>query len=129
VRALLRLLVLWAAEAVALGAEGRHELETGTVTGRDPLAPYGSRAAGHLRRELAFENAPDILVMSAYDPETAEVQAFEELVGSHGGLGGPQARPFLLHPVRFPLPDGELVGAGTVHRLLRSWLALDEPSA
>ena len=29
--------------------------------------------------------------------------AFEELVGSHGGMGGPQNRPFLLHPAELTL--------------------------
>ena len=45
-----------------------------------------------------MEHAPDLLLISQYDPELGEVAAFEELVGSHGGLGGPQTEPFILHP-------------------------------
>ncbi len=48
--------------------------------------------------------------------------AFEELVGSHGGLGGTQSHPFLLHPVSLAVPEQELVGAEAVHRELRRWL-------
>ena len=51
-----------------------------------------------------------------------EVAAFEELVGSHGGMGGTQSFPFLLHPLELELSDAELVGAEAVHRELRRWL-------
>ena len=39
----------------------------------------------------------------------------------HGGLGGPQTRPFILYPASFPLPDEPIVGAAAVHGLLRGW--------
>ena len=39
----------------------------------------------------------------------------------HGGLGGPQTRPFVLHPAELPAPDGAIVGAATVHGLLAGW--------
>jgi hypothetical protein len=42
-------------------------------------------------------------------------------VGSHGGLGGPQSRGFLLHPADLPAPE-EIVGAEALHRVLRGWL-------
>ena len=41
-----------------------------------------------LKREDAMTHAPDLLLLSQYDPEMGEVAAFEELIGSHGGLGG-----------------------------------------
>jgi hypothetical protein len=65
------------------------------------------------------------MVNSACDPTTGAVHAFEEQIGSHGGLGGAQSRPFLLWPVELtpPAPDGEpLTGAEQVHRVLRRWL-------
>ena len=62
------------------------------------------------------------MVNSTYWHDLDEVAAFEELVGSHGGMGGTQAYPFLLHPVELALPDEQLVGAEAVHRELRRWL-------
>jgi uncharacterized membrane protein YvlD (DUF360 family) len=107
---------------VVLGAEGTHDLATQQVDGADPLAPYGPRAAQHVARTAAFPHCPDILVNSAFWEQTAEVAAFEELVGSHGGLGGGQAHPFLLAPATLPLPAEEIVGAAHVHHVLRGWM-------
>ena len=61
------------------------------------------------------------MVNSFYDPVTEEGCAFEELISFHGGLGGPQTRPFLLHPAAPPVPAEPLVGAEAIHRLLRGW--------
>ncbi|MEV7416269.1 phage holin family protein [Streptomyces sp. NPDC089919] len=85
------------------------------------LAPFGPGAAGAVRRTDSFPHVADVMVNSAYFPETGEVHAFEEQIGSHGGLGGEQGRPFLLWPVELSAP-GEPVGAERVHRVLRRWL-------
>jgi hypothetical protein len=50
------------------------------------------------------------------------VAAFEELIGSHGGLGGDQTRPFILHPADWSV-EGELVGAPAIYTQVCSWLA------
>ena len=73
---------------LAIGNEGIHYLKDNTVEGKDPLVNFGSRAVEHLIRTNSFEYTPDILVNSLYDSEKDEVAAFEELIGSHGGLGG-----------------------------------------
>jgi uncharacterized membrane protein YvlD (DUF360 family) len=108
--------------AVVLGARGRHLLDRGIVEGEDPLAPFGPRAADHVRRSDRFERCPDVVVNSTYWEDVDEVAAFEELVGSHGGLGGSQALPFVLHPSRLAWPEQQVVGAGTVHRIFCGWL-------
>ncbi|WP_367319840.1 alkaline phosphatase family protein [Streptomyces sp. HUAS ZL42] len=90
-----------------------------------PLEVFGPGAADVVRRTHTFPNTADIMVNSAYDPADGEVLAFEEQIGSHGGLGGAQAKPFLLSPLAFsaPVGDGEtLAGAEHVHRVLRRWL-------
>ncbi|MGV9453512.1 phage holin family protein [Streptomyces sp. NPDC003635] len=90
-----------------------------------PLAAFGPGAAEVVRRTHSFPHTADVMVNSMYDPADGEVLAFEEQIGSHGGLGGAQGRPFLLSPLALstPVEDGtELVGAEQVHRVLRRWL-------
>jgi hypothetical protein len=109
---------------VVLGAGGaEHRLASATVAGDDPLAPFSANAPAHLRRSDSFEHVADIMVGAFYDPDLDESCAFEELISFHGGLGGPQTRPFILHPPHFSAPDEPLVGAAAVHELLSSWRA------
>jgi uncharacterized membrane protein YvlD (DUF360 family) len=110
-------------DAVALGPAGVHHLDSERVEGEDPLAPFGPNAARHLRRTDAFPHCADLMINSAYWPQFGEVAAFEELVGSHGGLGGTQSFPLVLHPGDLEWPDEEVVGAESIHRILRGWLA------
>lgn len=110
--------------SVVLGAGGSVEVDTGRVRGRDPLAPFGPWALERVRRTDSFRNTPDIMVNSAYFEQTGEVAAFEEQVGSHGGMGGPQSTAFLLHPAELPPPPSPLFGAEAVHRVLAHWRGL-----
>jgi uncharacterized membrane protein YvlD (DUF360 family) len=109
---------------VALGSDGAHYLAEGTVEGEDPLAPFAPTAPRHLLRTHGFAHVADIMVGSFYDPDLEEGCAFEELISFHGGIGGPQTRPFILHPVDFPLPDDDIVGAEQVHGVLSGWRQL-----
>jgi uncharacterized membrane protein YvlD (DUF360 family) len=106
---------------VVLGAAGRRLLRGDAVEGEDPLAGFGPAAAADLRRHDGLPHTGDIVVNSVYDPVTEEVAAFEELIGCHGGLGGWQDRPVLVHPAAWPV-DGELTGADAVHHQLVRWL-------
>jgi hypothetical protein len=36
-------------------------------------------------------------------------------------MGGPQTRPFLLHPARLPVPAEPIVGAEAAHDVLAGW--------
>jgi uncharacterized membrane protein YvlD (DUF360 family) len=108
---------------LVIGSGGVHHLNGGRVEGEDPLAPFGSNAARHLRRTDGFPHCPDVMVNSTFWEETGEVAAFEELVGSHGGMGGTQSHPFVLHPAELPWPGEPVVGAEHVHSILRGWLA------
>ncbi len=113
---------------VVLGPGGVRYLDGDRVEGEDPLAPFSPHAADHLRRSDGFAHAPDLYVNSFYDPELDEGCAFEELISFHGGMGGPQTRPFVLAPLELPLPDEPIVGAASVHRLLKSWRGDGEPA-
>jgi uncharacterized membrane protein YvlD (DUF360 family) len=109
--------------ALAVGKGGVNFLDEGRVEGEDPLEPFGEHAADHVRRTDAFEHCPDLVVNSTYWEETGEVAAFEELVGSHGGLGATQSFPFVLFPSDLPWPEEQVVGPENVHRIFRGWLA------
>src|SRR5215211_8475898 len=109
--------------AIVIGEQGLNFLDEDRVEGEDPLAPFGPNAARHVKRTGGFENCADIMVNSTYWPETGEVAAFEELVGSHGGLGGPQSYPFVLVPRDWALPKEPIIGAEAMHRQMRRWLA------
>ncbi len=107
---------------VVLAAAGSYYLDEDREEGDSPLAAFGPHAAEHLRRTDSFPDAPDILVNSFYRAETNEVAAYEELIGSHGGLGGYQTEPFLLFPAEWELATENIVGAEAVYRQLKTWL-------
>ena len=111
---------------VVLGANGAHFLAEDRVEGEPPLADFPPNAPHHLLRTDGFPHVADIMVGSFYDPVLEEGCAFEELISFHGGLGGPQTRPFILHPVELPVPESQIVGAESVHALLSSWRQLLE---
>lgn len=113
---------------VVLGKSGERNLRTGAVTGEDPLTPYGDPElrAWQIKRVMEFPHAGDLMVISTLYPD-GTVAALEELIGSHGGLGGEQTDAFLFHP-----PDlivGETRNATDVFHILnarRSLAAADK---
>jgi uncharacterized membrane protein YvlD (DUF360 family) len=109
--------------AMVIGERGINFLDEDRVEGEDPLAPFGPNGALHVKRTNGFPHCADIMVNSTYWTETEEVAAFEELVGSHGGLGGTQSYPFALMPRDWEFPKEPIVGAETMHRQMRRWLA------
>ncbi|MEN6329697.1 MAG: phage holin family protein [Methanobacteriaceae archaeon] len=107
---------------LAIGSGGVNYLRDVSLEGEDPLKSFGNSAAQHLLRTNAFQHTPDILVNSTYYEDTGEVAAFEELVGSHGGIGGEQSRPFILHPSGWELNSEEIIGAENLHKVLKKEL-------
>ena len=109
--------------AVVFGPNGVRYLDEDRVEGEDPAALFGEHTVMSLKREDAMSHAPDLLLLSQYDPVMGEVAAFEELIGSHGGLGGPQTEPFILHPTEWELDEPVPLGAPAIYRNLRRWLS------
>ncbi|MFN2137602.1 MAG: phage holin family protein [Candidatus Promineifilaceae bacterium] len=90
----------------AIGSRGARDLVSGTITGEsDPLAPYGSAdlRAAQLERVAQFPDSGDLMLISKVY-EGQGVAAFEEHIGSHGGIGGEQTDAFLFHPSDIELP-------------------------
>jgi uncharacterized membrane protein YvlD (DUF360 family) len=108
-----------------LGERGRVRLDTGEVTGGDPLEPYGDHAARMVRRALAMPEAPDLYINSRVGDVTLDIAAFEPLVGAHGGLGGWQDRAVLLAPRTLAdvLPAEHIEGADRLHTVLVAMLS------
>jgi hypothetical protein len=117
--------------SIVLGRHGSRILSGGevasdgsdAVVGDDPLAPFGPRTLEQVREVDSFATVADLMVNSRYDPELDEVAAFEDQVGSHGGLGGPQTHPFLLFPVALSAPTEPIFTSVGMHRVLKAWLA------
>jgi hypothetical protein len=107
--------------AVVMGRDGIRYLAEGRVRGLDPLDGYGVHAAGQLTRLESFPHCGDIVVNGRFDPYSGEVIAFEEMVGAHGGLGGPQTDAFILHPAGWPLPPGKMKSPETLFRVFSDW--------
>ena len=108
---------------LVIGTRGIRYLDSDRVVGEDPLAPFGPNAELHVRRTDGFPHCPDIVVNSTYWSDSDEVAAFEELVGSHGGMGGGQSFPFVLFPSELDYPADPVVGAEAMHRVMTGWLA------
>ncbi|TIC88848.1 phosphodiesterase [Nocardioides sp. GY 10113] len=108
----------------AIGGAGARNLATGEVDGTDPMAALPEHGPRMLAEALGHDLAPDLYVLGAVDRSTGEVTAFEEMVGSHGGLGGWQDRGVLVAPTRLlgaaasAEARGQIVGAAQLHRVL-----------
>ena len=102
-----------AARALLRARRGRARRRAAPTTSRTAASRARTRsrrsrrtAPQHLLRTDGFEHVADIMVGSFYDPELDEGCAFEELISFHGGIGGPQTRPFILHPAHLEVPRG-----------------------
>lgn len=49
--------------------------------------------------------------------------AFEHQMSSHGGLGGPQTNPFVLHTADLVARADIIEGPAALHFVLKGWLA------
>ncbi|WP_406537283.1 phage holin family protein [Methanobrevibacter sp.] len=104
---------------LAIGKNGTYYLDSDKIDGENPLEGFGDNIVRHLKRTSSFEHTPDILVNSFYDEKADEVCAFEELVGSHGGVGGDQSKPFILYPSSWNVSDDDIIGAESIYALLK----------
>lgn len=111
---------------VVLGKTGARDLSTGAITGFDPLLPFGDPdlRGKQLLRMAQFPHAGDLILNSTLYPD-GHVASFEEMVGSHGGLGGDQTEAFLLHPPDMHVPP--IINSTEVFGLLNARRNLPVP--
>ena len=92
------------ARTIVLGKDGG-TLDIGSATRLveppNPLSPYGDvhYAARQIHRLAHFPHAGDLIVLGEMR-EDGKVTTFETQAATHGGLGGPQSRPFIAWPPR-----------------------------
>ncbi len=111
-------------EVLMIGRDGVRNLDTGELRGdSDPLAPYWDEAlwTGELSALLSHPHAGDLIVNGALLPDR-RVVVFEEQLGSHGGLGGPQTDPFILLPVSWGTAHADLRSPEALHAHLKARL-------
>lgn len=99
---------------VAIGKNGQRNLHSDEVTGEDPLKVYApsqgygvaslEKRAWQVRRVMDFPHAGDLMLISTVYAD-GTVAALEELIGSHGGIGGEQTDAFIFHPPDLVVPD------------------------
>lgn len=104
---------------LVIGKNGTYYLDSDKIEGENPLEGFGKNIVRHLKRNIAFDHTPDILVNSFYDSEKDEVCAFEELIGNHGGVGGDQSNPFILYPSDWDIPSEDIIGAESIYEILK----------
>jgi hypothetical protein len=109
--------------ALVVGPHGRLDLTASQPHASDLVDDYGPRAVENLLHLDGLSNVGDLILLGAVDRVSEEVTGFEELIGSHGGLGGWQAEPFILCPETLPLTEGPPIGAPAVYRQLKAWQA------
>ncbi len=77
-----------------------------------------------MARLASFPNAGDLIVNSTLYAD-GTVAAMEELIGSHGGLGGEQTDAFLFHPPEMDVPPTK--NATDLYHILNSRRNLEVP--
>jgi hypothetical protein len=75
-----------------------------SAEGRDPLQvlPEPELARRELVNLAHYPHSGDLILLGRYDPQADTVICFEDQWASHGGLGGAQDCPFLVHPPHLP---------------------------
>ncbi len=117
---------------LVMEGENTAELQEGRMCALKGLDPLRLVDPNHefldlLWRFLGFPNGGDVILFGRYDGD--RVICFDDQVGAHASLGGPQARPFIMLPPSHPAVRLTLSGYGAINRhvLRRYTAAMPEP--
>ena len=114
-------------DILVIGRNGARKLPSGDIEGVDPLLPFldGRDDASVLKAltELGgFPHSGD-LVINGNLLKKDFVVTFEDQVGTHGGLGGPQTAPFILYSRRLGKRRQNLRDPSQIHDFLSGALS------
>jgi len=89
-------------EIVVVSSQGMMKIndDRSRIEGKNPLASVEEPEvmAEQIRYLASFPHSGDLILFGGYDEATGEVICFENQLGAHGGLSGPQAYPFIISP-------------------------------
>jgi uncharacterized membrane protein YvlD (DUF360 family) len=114
-------------ETLIIGKTGMRKLRLGEVEGEDPLLPYlNGKNDEYVIRALSelggFPHSGDIIVNGSL-LENGFVVTFEDQVGTHGGLGGPQTEPLIVYPRRLRKKRDNVRSPSEIHAFLNQTLS------
>jgi hypothetical protein len=93
-------------QVIVMGKRGTRRMANGRseIQGDDPLSGLDDpqTAAHDIAQLAAYPHSGDLMLFGAWD-ERGAVVTFEDQLGTHGGVGGAQGRPFIIHPSDVPL--------------------------
>ncbi len=96
-------------QTVLMGKRGLRILadEMQETQGADPLCGLDDpdRSASELAQLAGYPHSGDLILLGAWD-SNGRVVTFEDQLGTHGGVGGPQERPFIIYPSSVALDPG-----------------------
>jgi hypothetical protein len=114
-------------ETVMMGRAGtlaRHKTAD-RLHGSNPLAGLSSpgELAARIDDVASYPHSGDLMLLGAWDNGT--VVTFEDQIGTHGGVGGPQERPFILYPAGIELPSATIKSPCDLYPLFARYLNLE----
>ena len=107
-------------DVLLFSREGVLTLRDGRVLsaeGSDPLQclPEPDNAMRELVNLAHYPHSGDLILLGRYDPQTETVVCFEDQWASHGGLGGAQDYPFVVHPPHLPWDLSQVCNAREIY--------------
>jgi len=92
------------------------------LQGSNPLTGLSDppEQAARIDRLASFPHSGDLILLGAW--ENGTVIAFEDQIGTHGGLGGPQEKPFILYPSEMEWPIESIAGPCDLYPMFARYL-------
>jgi hypothetical protein len=111
-------------ETVIMGRQGTLTVHKDSrhLQGANPLDGLSDlqRQITQLDYVASFPRSGDLMLLGAW--RNGEVITFEDQIGTHGGVGGPQERPFILYPGEMDWPSDAIKNSCDLYPLFARYL-------